>query len=68
MSIGEKLATLRGTRTQEEVAKACGISTSALSMYELNERVPRDEVKIRLASYYEVSIESLFFAQDTHET
>lgn len=67
MTVGKKLATLRGTKTQEEVAKACDISVSALSMYEQDERTPRDEVKIRLASYYGVSIESLFFAKDNHE-
>lgn len=68
MSIGKKLADLRGDKTQQEVANACDISVSALSMYELDERVPRDEVKIRLASYYGVSIESLFFGNDNHET
>lgn len=68
MTVGQKLANLRGSKTQEEVATACGISVSALSMYEQDERTPRDEVKIRLASYYGVSIESLFFARENHVT
>lgn len=58
--MNEKLIALRGERSQEEVAKALGISVSALSMYEQGNRIPRDEVKIRMAEYYGISIESLF--------
>lgn len=59
--MNEKLIALRGERSQEEVAKALGISVSALSMYEQGNRIPRDEVKIRMAEYYGISIEALFF-------
>lgn len=58
--MNEKLIALRGKRSQDEVAKALGISVSALSMYEQGNRIPRDEVKIRMAEYYKISIESLF--------
>ena len=58
--MNEKLIALRGKRSQDEVAKALGISVSALSMYEQGNRIPRDEVKIRMADYYKISIESLF--------
>lgn len=58
--MNEKLIELRGNRTQEEVAKALGISVSALSMYEQGKRVPRDEIKIKMANYYDISLESLF--------
>lgn len=64
--IGEKLIRLRGDRTQKEVAEALGISTSALSMYENGERIPRDNIKIRIASLYECPIYEIFFAQQTH--
>ena len=57
--MNEKLIALRGERSQEEVAKALGISISALSMYEQGNRIPRDEVKIRMAEYYGISIEAL---------
>lgn len=60
--VGEMLRNLRGARTQSEVADACKISTQALSSYERGERIPRDEVKIRIASYYGVTIQDLFFA------
>lgn len=58
--MNEKLIALRGERSQEEVAKALGISVSALSMYEQGNRIPRDEVKIRMADYYGITIEELF--------
>ena len=59
--IGARLINLRGNRTQDEVAKATGISVSALSMYERGERIPRDNIKIRLASYYGQPICDIFF-------
>ena len=60
-TIGEKLVYLRGERTQSEVSHDLGISISALSMYETNRRVPRDEIKIRIADYYDVNICDLFY-------
>ena len=61
-SVGDKLTKLRGNKPQETVARAVGISISALSMYENGQRIPRDEIKIRLAEYYNVSVQSVFFA------
>lgn len=65
-AIGKKLASLRGDRTQEEVARAVGISVSAIGMYESGKRIPRDGVKIALANYYGMNIQSLFFDEDVH--
>ena len=59
--IAEKLVELRGEKTQVEVAENVGISLSALAMYETGNRIPRDEIKIRLANYYGTTVESLFF-------
>ncbi len=50
--IAETLRRLRGSRTQEEVAEAVGISRSSLALYETGQRVPRDAIKVRLAEYY----------------
>lgn len=60
--IGERLVALRGSRTQNEVSEALGISISALGMYERGERIPRDEIKIKIATYYKKSVQSIFFA------
>lgn len=58
---GEKLKTLRGDRSADEVAKAIGISCSAIGMYEREERIPRDEIKIKLAKYFETTVQAIFF-------
>lgn len=59
--IGKKLRSLRGEKAQGIVANALGISRSALSMYESGQRIPRDEIKIRFARYYDKSVEYIFF-------
>lgn len=67
MAMAKKLVELRGKRTQEEVAKALGISKSALSMYELGKRIPRDQLKMRMSKYYKKSVPFIFFNQKEHE-
>ena len=59
--IGAKLRKLRGNISLETVANAVGISRSALVMYERGERIPRDEIKIKLAKYYDATVADLFF-------
>ncbi len=63
MTAGEKLKELRGNRSQAEVAKAVMVSDSAISSYENDERVPRDDVKKRLAKYYESTVQDIFYAE-----
>ena len=67
MSTGAKLKKLRGEKTQQEAARGIGITKSALAMYERNERIPRDEVKVRIANYYGVSVGDLFFNSSEHK-
>lgn len=61
LKIGNELKKLRGNKTQEEIADAIGVSSAAIGMYERGERIPRDEIKVKLANYFNVSIESIFF-------
>lgn len=61
MSIAERLIEARGETPRSEVVKAVGISLSALTMYEIGQRVPRDEIKVKLAKYYGKSVQELFF-------
>jgi len=56
-----RLRLARGDRSREEVALACDISVSALSMYENGQRVPRDEIKVKLARCYGKTVEELFY-------
>lgn len=61
MSIGEKLKKLRGGKKSKDVTKAIGITISALSNYENDYRIPRDETKRKIAKYYKKSVEEIFF-------
>lgn len=61
--IGQKLRKLRGETPRAEVAGAVGVSLSALTMYENGQRMPRDQTKVRLAEYYQTTVQSLFFDQ-----
>lgn len=63
VDIGKRLIKLRGNRTQDEVAKANGMSLSAIGMYERGERIPRDEIKIKLANYYNTTVQDIFFTE-----
>lgn len=67
MPFGEKLKELRGNRSQDEIAREIGITKSSWAMYERNERVPRDEVKIRIADYFHKSVQEIFFGSNEHE-
>ena len=62
--IGTQIKDLRTERgiSRNQLSIAVGASESAIAMYEQGERIPRDEMKCRIAKYFGVSIESLFFA------
>ncbi len=61
MSVAERLIEARGDIPRQVVANAVGISVSAISMYECGARIPRDSIKIKLAEFYNMSVEDLFF-------
>lgn len=63
---GMILRELRGKKTQEKVANDLGITKSSWAMYERDERVPRDEVKIRIAKYFGKSVQEIFYTQFEH--
>ena len=63
-SVGTRLQALRGARSIETAAAAVGITPAALAAYEHDRRLPRDEVKLRLARYYGCGIGDIFFAQN----
>lgn len=61
---GARLVKLRGERSQSEVAKAVGIATSTLGMYETEQRMPRDSIKIAIAQYYGTTVQKIFFEEN----
>jgi DNA-binding XRE family transcriptional regulator len=48
--------------TQADMAQKLGVTPSAYAMYERGERIPRDEIKIKIASYYGKTVQELFYA------
>lgn len=64
MSAGTKMRALRHQRkkTLQQVADELDITKSSLAMYERDERIPRDEVKVRIARYYGETVDALFFS------
>ena len=60
-TIGERLRKIRDIRPKTKVAKAIGISYSALCKYEAGLRIPTGAMKERIAEYYGVSVEELFY-------
>lgn len=64
----ERMHALRLERglTQKQVAQAVGITQSAYAMIEGGRRYPRKSVAKRLADFFGVTVDELFFAQDNH--
>lgn len=61
MSVGTKLRALRGKKTQKKIAEEIGITKSSWAMYERDERIPRDEVKVRIAEYFHETVQTIFY-------
>lgn len=61
LTIGQKIRQLRGDMTQEKAASLIGVTKTALSMYENDERVPRDEIKKRIATVFGQTVGAIFY-------
>ena len=61
-AVASRLKNLRGDRSQREVAEAIGVTPMAISQYEQGERIPNDEIKIKIARYYDQSVDTIFFS------
>ncbi|EJV93623.1 Uncharacterized protein BC141101_01474 [Bacillus toyonensis] len=59
--VAATLVNLRNGKSREEIAEAIGIGVSTLQMYENAQRIPRDSIKIKLANFYGVTVQSIFF-------
>lgn len=62
-AIGITLRQLREKKgkTLQEVANDLDLDVSTLSKYETGDRIPQDDIKKKLASYYKRSITGIFF-------
>lgn len=61
MNTSDILKELRGNKSQAEIASSVGVTKSAWAMYERGERVPRDEVKIKIANHFGRSVQEIFY-------
>lgn len=61
--VGERLKKLRGTKTLAEVGNDLNVTAMAISLWENGERTPSDDMKVRIAAYYNVTVTDIFFNQ-----
>ena len=63
--IGQRIKALREELglSREQFSNEVGITLSAVSMYENGQRIPRDEIKVKIARVLKTSIEALFFTE-----
>ena len=70
VSLGLRIKTLRENAniTQVELARTLNIGNTTLSQYESGVRVPSDEIKIRIAKFFNVSLDYLLLGADYHSS
>ncbi len=56
----EKLKSLRGDKTIEEVTAAMMLNPNAYEAYEAGERMPLDSVKKIIADYFKVTVKDIW--------
>jgi len=61
--VGKRLRDARGNKSTDEVAEALNISRSAVGMYECGARVPRDDIKEKMAAFFGTTVGALFFGE-----
>ncbi|MHC0552085.1 helix-turn-helix domain-containing protein [Salinicoccus sp. CNSTN-B1] len=59
--IGDKLVELRKSKrkTQQEMANILGIVKGTYSSYEQNRRTPDSEMQIKIADYFDITLDEL---------
>jgi len=68
--LGNRIADLRKSSklSQIEFSKILNISNTTLSQYESGKRIPSDDVKLKIADYFEVSLDYLFGRSNIMDT
>lgn len=61
--IGKLLTELRGDKKLPEVAKALGLSPAAIRQYECGNRIPRDDIKEKIAKFYDKTVQEIFYSE-----
>ena len=68
--IGGRIRDLREEAGQSKrfLSRAIGVSYTSVCSYEYGERVPSDDVKIKLARHFKKTVGEIFFPDDNHES
>ena len=61
IATGNRLKQLRGIRTKTGLAREIGVSYSAYCFYEAGLRNPSGHVKQKIADYYNMPVEAIFY-------
>jgi len=64
----KKLIKCRGDKSRQQVADALGITPQMLGMIERGSRTPSLSLAKRIADYYGLSVDEIFFNQNGNET
>ena len=66
INVGEKIKELRTTRnlTQSKLAEVIGVTTSAVSSYEVCARQPSYDVLVKISKFFNVTTDYLLGASD----
>lgn len=69
-TIGERIKELRCEKglSQLEFSNKLNVSNTTLSMYESNKRIPSDDIKEKIANYFDVSIDYLMCRTNQRNT
>ena len=64
-TVGERLRELRKAAglSQQELADYVGVDRSTICMYELGQRIPKDDIKIRLCEKLGQDVQHIFFTK-----
>lgn len=65
----QRLAELRKMKglTQRALANALNMSESSIAMYEIAQRIPTLSRALKIAEFFDVNIENIFFANNNHD-
>lgn len=63
--VGKRIKELRESKkySQETLANMIGTAASTISMYESGERIPRDEIKVKIAMALGKSVNYIFYKE-----
>ncbi|CEI81253.1 Helix-turn-helix [Oceanobacillus oncorhynchi] len=66
--VRHKLIDCRGNKTRQDVSEALEITPQMLGAIERGDRTPSLKLAKRIADYYKLSVDEIFFNQNGHDS